>query len=238
MTELFDLSLATYLYSSEMAEACYDDINDETYDMDGELIDAYRETIEGDASVSRFLVFHLMGQHVDFAARYPWDTYRRFTADSITFRKEPWLDDEMRKDIAHYDNATLYNDAVIRAITQLYADESTVMLYLSDHGEEVFDYRPRSGRDDFSFGSDARQGARYQYCIPFIVWCSEKYKQENLDIVRRLRQSTNRPLMIDNTYNLLFHLAGLHTPYYRADRDVLSDSYHCPPRLLNDDYNY
>ena len=44
--------------------------------------------------------------------------------------------------------------------------------------------------------------------------------------------------MIDNTYNLLFHLAGLHTPYYRADRDVLSDSYHCPPRLLNDDYNY
>ena len=238
LTELFDFSLATYLYSSEMAEACYDDINDETYDMDGELIDAYRETIEGDASVSRFLVFHLMGQHVDFAARYPWDTYRRFTADSITFRKEPWLDDEMRKDIAHYDNATLYNDAVIRAITQLYADESTVMLYLSDHGEEVFDYRPRSGRDDFSFGSDARQGARYQYCIPFIVWCSEKYKQENLDIVRRLRQSTNRPLMIDNTYNLLFHLAGLHTPYYRADRDVLSDSYHCPPRLLNDDYNY
>ena len=135
LTELFDFSLATYLYSSEMAEACYDDINDETYDMDGELIDAYRETIEGDASVSRFLVFHLMGQHVDFAARYPWDTYRRFTADSITFRKEPWLDDEMRKDIAHYDNATLYNDAVIRAITQLYADESTVMLYLSDHGQ-------------------------------------------------------------------------------------------------------
>ena len=238
LTELFDFSLATYLYSPEMAEACYDDTNEETFNMDGELIDAYRETMEEDGASPRFLIFHLMGQHVDFASRYPWENYRRFSADSITFRKEDWLDKEMRQEIADYANATLYNDAVIREITQLYADESTVMLYLSDHGEEVFDYRPRSGRDDFSFGSDARQGVRYQYCIPFVVWCSEKYKQEHPDIIRRLQQSVNRPLMIDNTYNLLFHLAGLHTPYYRANRDVLSDSYHCPPRMLNDDYRY
>ena len=58
------------------------------------------------------------------------------------------------------------------------------------------------------------------------------------DIVNRLRQSINRPVAIDNTCQLLFHLAGLETPYYRSERDVLSDDYHCPPRMLNDAVNY
>jgi heptose-I-phosphate ethanolaminephosphotransferase len=58
------------------------------------------------------------------------------------------------------------------------------------------------------------------------------------DIVDRLRQRTNRPVSIDNTCQLLFHLAGLKTPYYRSNRDVLSDDYHCPPRMLNDVVNY
>ena len=33
---------------------------------------------------------------------------------------------------------------------------------------------------------------------------------------------------------LLFHLAHLQTPYYKAVRDVLSTNYVCPKRLIND----
>ena len=82
-------------------------------------------------------------------------------ADSIRFRKESWLTEEMRDDIAHYDNATRYNDHVLEQIIRLYEGQRTVVVYLSDHGEEVYDYRASSGRDDWSLGSDPRQALRY-----------------------------------------------------------------------------
>ena len=240
LSELFEFSLATYLYSSQMVEACYNEMNDATYDFDGQLIDAYRKQMAKSADAThRLTVFHLMGQHVSFNCRYPHDhTFNHFTPDSTARRKEQWLTDEMRQEIADYDNATLYNDDVIRRITELYGNSNTVVLYLSDHGEEVYDYRPRSGRDDFSYGTDIQQGIRHQYCIPYIIWCSEKYKKSHPDIVSRLHQYTGRPVAIDNTCQLLFRLAGLKTPYYRSRLDVLSDDYHCPPRMLNDEVNY
>jgi len=240
LSELFEFSLATYLYSSQMVEACYNEMNDTTYDFDGQLIDAYRKQMAKSADAThRLTVFHLMGQHVSFNCRYPHDhTFNHFTPDSTARRKEQWLTDEMRQEIADYDNATLYNDDVIRRITELYGNSNTVVLYLSDHGEEVYDYRPRSGRDDFSYGTDIQQGIRHQYCIPYIIWCSEKYKKSHPDIVSRLHQYTGRPVAIDNTCQLLFRLAGLKTPYYRSRLDVLSDDYHCPPRMLNDEVNY
>ena len=240
LSELFEFSLATYLYSSQMVEACYDDMNEETYDFDGQLIDAYcKDMKEGADATHRLIVFHLMGQHVSFSCRYPHDhTFSHFTVDSTLYRKEEWLTAEMRQEIADYDNAMLYNDDVIRQITELYGNSNTVVLYLSDHGEEVFDYRPRSGRDDFSYGTDIKKGILHQYCIPYIIWCSEKYMESHPDIVNRLRQSSNRPVAIDNTCQLLFRLSGLETPYYRSNRDVLSDDYHCPPRMLNDVVNY
>ena len=240
LSELFDFSLATYLYSPEMMKACYDDMNTATYDYDGQLVNAYRKNIaKGGDNTHRLIVFHLMGQHVNFNCRYPHDhTFSHFTADSTSYRKEEWLTAEMRQEIADYDNATLYNDDVIRRITELYDNSNTVVLYLSDHGEEVYDYRPRSGRDDFSYGTDIQKGILHQYCIPYIIWCSEKYMESHPDIINQLRQYSSRPVAIDNTCQLLFHLAGLETPYYRSQRDVLSDDYHCPPRMLNDIVNY
>ena len=237
---LFEFSLGTYLYSPQMAEACYDDMNEETYDYDGQLVESYRKNMaKGADATHRLILFHLMGQHVSFNCRYPMDhTFSHFTVDSTSYRKDQWLTAEMRQEIADYDNATLYNDDVIRRITELYGNSNTVVVYLSDHGEEVYDYRPRSGRDDFSYGSDIQQGIRHQYCIPYIIWCSEKYKERHPDIIDRLRQYTSRPVAIDNTCQLLFHLAGLNTPYHRSQLDVLSDDYHCPPRMLNDNVNY
>ena len=238
---LFDFSLQTYLYQPEMVAACYNETNDMTYEFDGQLIDTYRlqHQQQEDNQNRKLIVFHLMGQHVSYKNRYPHDdVFCVFSIDSIGFRHEEWLTDDMRQEIADYDNATIYNDYVIRMITQLYANQNTVLVYLSDHGEEVYDYRPRSGRDDFKLGSDPKQSLRYQYNIPLFIWCSDKYRTKHPDIIKKIQQATERPMMIDNTCHLLFHLAGLVTPYYKADRDILSDSYCCPPRYVNDNIIY
>lgn len=233
----FSFALNTFLYHPRMAELCYDETNDRVFDYDGQLIDYYRSRPHA-ASARHLTVFHLVGQHVQAKNRYPRTDPRfcRFTADSLAWRHEPWLTQRKRQEIAHYDNATRYNDYVLQQIAQLYPDEPTVMVYLSDHGEEVYDYRNSIGRFN---GDDLRQMLDYQCAIPLIVWCSDRYLSQHPNVAGQLRQAKDRPLMTDNICQLLFHLAGLtHQPYYRAQHDVLSPDYQCGPRILNDQYDY
>lgn len=229
-------ALNNYLYHSRMLKACYDETNDKGFALDAGLVDYYQHQ-QRPGAVARLAVFHLMGQHTRFEQRYPADDVRfsHFTADSIR-RSEPWMTDAKRTEIARYDNATLYNDYVIEQICQLYADKNTVMVYLSDHGEEVYDYRDNIGR---SLGGHLPDMLSYQYGVPLVVWCSDRYRERHPDVMERLQQSKDRPMMTDNVCQLLFHLAGLTaSPYYNHARDVLSPDYQCGQRLLNDRWDY
>lgn len=227
---VFAYSLNTYLYHPRIMASCYDETNDSTFDYDGELVASYQPRREA----KKLVLFHLLGQHVSFQYRYP-EEFERFDEDSIAFRQESWLTEDMREEIAYYDNAALYNDYVMQQIINLYDEENTVVVFLSDHGEEVYDYRDNLGRNDWSIGNDPKQVIRWQYMVPFLVWCSEKYEAGHPEIVSQLSQAVNRPAMLDNVCQLLFHLSGLKTPWYHPERDLLSPDYHCPKRLINDE---
>ena len=228
---VFAYSLNTYLYHPQIMKACYHETNDSTFEFDGQMVDDYQK--RQTPSAKRLVLFHLLGQHVGFEYRYP-KNFAYFNEDSLSFRKEPWLTKDMREDIVHYDNATRYNDHVLQQIIGLYDQQNTIVVYLSDHGEEVYDYRENSGRDDWGMGSDPRQVLRWQYMVPFVVWCSDKYAATHPDIIKQLQNATSRPAMLDNACQLLFHLSDLKTPYYNKTRDVLSSDYVCPKRILNE----
>ena len=234
---VFAFSLSTFLYHPRMLEACYQEVCDSTFEYDGELVDYHRRHLPSEPTSRQLIIFHLIGQHVSFRYRYP-EGYDYFTADSIRFRQEAWLTDEMKAEIAHYDNATRYNDDVIRQLVSMYQDQNTVMVYLSDHGEEVYDYRDNYGRDDWSMGNEPQQVLRYQYMVPMVVWCSDKYLTLHPEMAELLKQSADKPFMLDNTCHLLFRLANLLTPYYNNRRDILSPDYKCPKRIINDQFDY
>jgi heptose-I-phosphate ethanolaminephosphotransferase len=228
---VFAYSLNTYLYHPQIMKVCYHETNDSTFEFDGQMVDDYQK--RQTPCAKRLVLFHLLGQHVGFEYRYP-KNFAYFNEDSLSFRKEPWLTKDMREDIVHYDNATRYNDHVLQQIIGLYDQQNTIVVYLSDHGEEVYDYRENSGRDDWGMGSDPRQVLRWQYMVPFVVWCSDKYAATHPDIIKQLQNATSRPAMLDNVCQLLFHLSDLKTPYYNKTRDVLSSDYVCPKRILNE----
>jgi heptose-I-phosphate ethanolaminephosphotransferase len=234
---VFAYSLNTYLYHPRIMEACYHETNDSTFEFDGQLVEYYKRKEgrrEGEKeSGKRLVLFHLLGQHVGFDYRYPKD-FAYYDEDSLSFRQESWLTEDMREDIVHYDNATRYNDYVLQQIINLYAHESTIVVYLSDHGEEVYDYRENLGRDDWNMGSAPRQVLRWQYMVPFVVWCSDKYAATHPEQITQLREATSRRAMLDNVCQLLFHLSGLRTPYYHQERDVLSSGYSYPKRIINE----
>lgn len=230
-------ALNTFLYHPRIVELCYDETNDCVFDYDGQLIDYYSQQ-QHTTSALQFTIFHLMGQHHQAEKRYPQNELRfhHFTADSLSWRHDSWMTQHKRQEIAHYDNATLYNDYVLQQIASLYTSKPVALVYLSDHGEEIYDYRDNIAR---SGGNNLKQLLSYQYGVPLMVWCNDQYINQHPDIIEQLNNVKDRPLMTDNICQLLFHLAGLtNQPYYETQRDVLSNDYQCKSRVLNGRYNY
>ena len=62
----------------------------------------------------------------------------------------PELNNAQRNDVAHYLNATLYNDMVVDSIIRMFDNRNAVVMYLSDHGEEVHNFRNQYGRTDIN----------------------------------------------------------------------------------------
>ena len=182
------------------------------------------------------IFFHLMGQHVDPNQRYP-KSWERFTGDSITWRTEKWMTKEKRQNIAEYDNATLYNDYVLRLIFDLYRDKNTVVVYFGDHGDEMYDYRDGKGR--VGTGEHPRPAMlKCENLIPFVIWCSDTFKQRHPDVVKRISEAVDRPFMTDNVCQLLFDLGGVNTSYYKPERNIISPNYKTRPRIVYGKFDY
>lgn len=222
------------MYDARMAALAYDTVTPRCHDYDlgvlGELPEARG------AAARQFIVVHLKGQHFDAAAMYPHGAaFDRFSADDYEWRTEPWLTRAKRQHIADYDNATLYNDSVVAAILHRYAGTPTVAVYLSDHGEEVYDHRDQWGRTHAT--DDARQ-TLLLHSVPLFVWCSNALLRARPELADRLRAALRRPFTTEALPQLLFGVSRLDTPLYRTERDPLSPAFRPTPRLLSDGRDY
>lgn len=217
--DVSDYSIFSYLYDPEVVKMSYTECNLTPYEYDMDLLRNFFNTV-GTIEKS-FVIFHIRGQHDMAENRYPHTKeYIYFTSDSIIGD----YSDKQKTQIAFYDNATRYNDDVMyRLISELREQESAIV-YLSDHGEEVHDYRNHYGRTQEN--KKTSNILKYQYEIPFFIWCSDKYMEKNPDIVSHIQSSINKPFMIDNTCQILFDLALIsNCVYYHKERDLISPSY-------------
>lgn len=223
MQALFEFSLNSFVYNKDLMRESYTQISKNHFQYDDQAVQDFSKEVKG-MDKYNLVMFHLMGQHVMAGSRYPHTKqFDKFSFHDIKSNK-PYLNDQKRQMIAEYDNATRYNDYVVKHIIDLFRDKNTVVLYFSDHGEEIYDYRDSYGRVDFD-AKTAKLGYRYQYEVPFMIWCSDKYQQKYPQIVSEVRKALHRPFHTDDICQVLFHIAQLHTPYYRAKYDVLSAGY-------------
>ncbi len=231
-TSPFNTGLNVFLFNDVLRDKCYTYVNPQEYIYDGGLVDELSSMHLPDGN--NLYIFHLMGQHVKASSRYPRDGWEApfSVADISAFRKEPWLDEAMLQEIADYDNATAYNDYVLGRLYDVFRERKAVIVYLSDHGEEVYDYRPLLGRKAAPCDQEW-QRAYYQNSVPCTVWWSERFASGNPGVVEALRSSVNRRGMSDDIYNLLLSLGGIGTSWYDAERDIHSAEYVVPERIIS-----
>jgi heptose-I-phosphate ethanolaminephosphotransferase len=220
-----NFTLNSIIFNNEIKELSYTDYNKECTTYDKELITDFFQKKGLKLGPHNLIIFHLNGQHRPANSQYPQEkAYQVFSAKDI---KNPasYLNDESRQRIAEYDNATFYNDQVIRHITDFIKDKNALLIYFSDHGEEVYDYRDFLGRSLLEETEVTPELIKYQMEIPFIVWCSKKWKQLHEREWNSIGECIDREFSIDNTCHLLFYLGGVNTKEYNPKRDLLNPEF-------------
>ncbi len=229
----FTFSVNAFLFDKTIQQYSYTAVSNRSYDYDGDLIEDFFKNVSL-TNPHNLVLFHLLGQHVNAADRYPKGKgFEKFKSSDIK-RKESYLNDTKRQYIAEYDNAIYYNDYVLGSIIDHFRNTNALLVFFSDHGEEVYDYRDSRTR---VVSDDIPNLLKYQFEVPFFVWCSDQYIQRHPDIVNDLRTAVHRPGTIDNACQLLFRMAHLSTPYYKAERDISSGQYVAKTRRAYG-YNY
>lgn len=176
-------------------------------------------------------IIHLVGQHFDYSLRCP-QTYRAFSLEDYADKA---IDDEAKKIIMQYDNATHYNDIVLDSIITMYEHKETIILYIADHGEEVYDELPIHGR---LFQEPTVIQARYEFEVPMWIWCSRSYQDKHPDIVSAIRSSTAKPFITDGLPQVLLYLAGIKCKWNNESRNVLSPHYQPKKRVIGGSKDY
>jgi heptose-I-phosphate ethanolaminephosphotransferase len=236
---VYDFSGGFFLNDSALSSRLFDERNTELYRYDGDLVEEVSRKAESGkwkAESGRLTILHLMGSHVDYQARYPQKTFRRFTPQQYD---RPELTPKQRQTLAHYDNSLLYNDSVVKAITDRFADRDALVIYMPDHGEEIFDSEPYVSGRLHNTEVDYRL-AHNEMEIPFWIWGSPRYIENHPYGWLAIQAAKDRPLMTDALPHLLLYLGGISTPLYRSELNVISPDYDMNrPRLLKGvaDYN-
>ena len=194
--------------------------------FDGVVIDPFIKSLQGPAP-HKLIVVHLLGTHRKYDYRYP-KNYDEFT-DRIGAPE--WIKDGNLKEYNSYDNAILYNDYVVSELISNLRKRNNkdLLVYFSDHGEEVFDYA-----DKAFCGRNEEDPTPAMYTIPFITWESKKQKNS-----RKTQWSdyTSRAFMASDFYHTLPNMVGISFEGLNIRRSLISKEFMVRKRWIGDPYN-
>ncbi len=159
-----------------------------------------------------FVVVHLLGTHADYNKRYP-EQFAKFTSQDIKWDLKP----EQKQRTAEYANSILYNDYIIEQIINKFKDEEVLIIYISDHGDIVFDDGVNVGR------GDGKKISIFSLEIPLIVWGSDKFKEKYPEKIAQIKQALSKPYMSDDFIHTVLNLADIKTKDYEPEKSIVNE---------------
>lgn len=209
-------------FSREADEQVYLNNNREqnARQYDGDVLAPFAKVL-ADSAPRKFIVVHLLGTHMSYQYRYPPE-FERFTDRSGA---PAHVTDAQLPTYNSYDNAVLYNDFVVSSLIKRFAatDPNGFLLYLSDHGEAVFDApKPEVlGRNEAAPTSP-------MYTIPFMLWQAPKWQGQDYAFARQ------RPYSSANFIHTWAELAGLRFAELDSSKSLVSRDFQPIPLLIGD----
>lgn len=184
---------------------------------------------------NKFIVVHLAGMHPTYAFRYPAEEALFADGDREGLYNQDTLGPTMIKKINQYDNAMRYNNKIVAQMISLLADRggNSYALYLSDHAQQL-------GEVAGSFlGHLPTGGTKFMYDIPFVVWLSPEYRQNNRTFVEALTQGVHRFWKMDDSLgHSVGELSRIQFGGFTPEQSIFSDKYLQPDTKIGGGEDY
>lgn len=185
---------------------------DHSYEVfDEALIDEFRKAVQ--LNEKQFFVLHMMGSHPLYNRRYPINK-SKFKKSDYNLTK---YNDNIRQTKSEYDNSIHYTDSLlyesIRIINDHFVNERILWVYLSDHGQDVFDFSGNVGH--------VAQSVE----IPLIIYLNEKARQDNPLLTEKLSKCLNKQIMTDDLIHTLLMFMNISYPAIDSTKSFISDTF-------------
>lgn len=189
------------------------------------LLPEFKERLAGGDSL-RFICLHLMGSHIAYNERYPKER-SRFSASDVLKKtpKRSWLDVGKAQTVADYDNSIAYTDSILGEVVKELSrlQEPSIMVYLSDHGENVYDDRDFQGRDP--------KFVR----VPFFIYANKAYRKNNPEMIEKLEKGVGMPFSTSDLIHAIITLSGSGYRLYDPTHDILSPEFQPRTRYVDEE---
>lgn len=205
-------------------------LKDDGHDhLDIELCSPLKAELDSLGNRKLFVVLHTYGSHFNYKERYParYSVFRPEHSAEASASNRPGL-------LNAYDNTIVYTDAVLDSImaTVTAAGHPAAMVYLSDHGEDIFD----DSRNRFLHASPTP--TYWQLHVPMLVWMSDSYRAIHPDEYAAAAANRRRDVSSSRSaFHTLAEMAGLRTPFLDPAASLASPAYKPAPRIYLNDYN-
>jgi heptose-I-phosphate ethanolaminephosphotransferase len=192
---------------------------------DGDVLAPFNKAL-ADAAPRKLIIIHLLGTHMSYKYRYP-EEFAQFTDRTGV---PAWVTDDQLPTYNSYDNAVLYNDFVVASLVEQFAAQKPngFLLYLSDHGEAVFD-----SPTDTVLGRSEGKPTAPMYTIPFMLWTSPQWQASN---PADYRTALSRPFSSSNLIHTWADLAGLSFSELDTSKSLVSADFKARPLIIGDPY--
>jgi glucan phosphoethanolaminetransferase (alkaline phosphatase superfamily) len=192
--------------------------------QDGDLLAPLSEALAHSNEPKQLIVLHTLGGHYNYADRYP-DAFDIFKP-SLKGIKNANMFDRTQKEVMKnsYDNSILYSDYMLsEVIKRLKAtDAQSTMLYIADHGENLFD----GECDKSGHGHDTERDFR----VASIWWNSDSYAKTQPQKVAFVRERQHSPLSTENVFHTMLDAANIHYKGENLTYSLLHDTWKPHPR--------
>ncbi|MFZ6045995.1 phosphoethanolamine transferase CptA [Pseudomonas sp. CR3202] len=184
------------------------------------------ERVLADPAPRKFIVVHLLGTHMSYQYRYP-PAYDHFTDRQGV---PATVTDDQLSTYNSYDNAVLFNDHVVSSLIERFSGSGAngFLLYLSDHGEAVFD--PEHPQ---VLGRNEAAPTAPMYTIPFMLWRSPQWRAGH---PLELGASLGRPYSSASFVHTWADLAGVSFDEFDPSRSLVNAAFQPRPLLIGNPY--
>ncbi len=198
-----------------------------SFKPDGIVLDDVKRVIEKEQG-DLFIFIHGYGSHFNYKERYP-DEFSVYKPDDVKGISQLYRPEMLNA----YNNSILYTDFVIDSLAGMLAktDCCSSLLYLSDHGEDLFD----DARGRYLHASPTP--TFYQLYIPMIVWFSEKYRSEYPNIFNNAKLHKKIPFTTNTIFHTLLDMGQINTPYKDSTLAITNEHFIQKERFYLDDHD-